>query len=170
MFTEPAREAIVCAQDEARALGHGTVQVEHLLLGLFSDKDGIAGQVLARFGLTLNPVRELVRGGRGLDSGELPDRKVQFSPEAKDVLRSANRFGLGKPGTEHMLIVIVGRGEGRACDILRALDADPHRIRFETKKLAWPSSVPEPGAGIAADVRIVGSVPAESIGELDFGE
>jgi hypothetical protein len=33
-----------------------------------------------------------------------------------------------------------------ATDILRALRTDPHRIRFETKQRAWPSSVPEPGA------------------------
>jgi ATP-dependent Clp protease ATP-binding subunit ClpC len=125
MFTEPAREAIVCAQNEARQLGDGTIRVEHLLLGLFSDQDGIAGRVLADLGLTIEPIRELIRGRLSTNLGVLPQEKMRFSPEAKDALRSANRFGLGKPGTEHMLIVIVARGDGRACDILRAVDADP---------------------------------------------
>jgi ATP-dependent Clp protease ATP-binding subunit ClpC len=170
MFTEPAREAIVCAQDEAQQLGHGTVQVEHLLLGLFSDQDGIAGRVLADFGLTIEPFRELIRGRLDTDLGVLPEEKMRFSPEAKDALQSANRFGLGKPGAEHILIVIVARGDGCVCDILRVLDADPRRIRFETKKLAWPSSIPGAGARETGEVRIVGFMPAESIGELDFGD
>lgn len=41
MFTEQARKAIGRAQDEAREMGHESVQVEHLLLGLFSDQAGI---------------------------------------------------------------------------------------------------------------------------------
>ena len=51
MFSEQAREAIVSAQDEVREMGHRTVQVEHLLLGLVTDRDGIAGRVFADFGL-----------------------------------------------------------------------------------------------------------------------
>lgn len=34
-------------------------------------------------------------------------QRTPFSPEAKHTLSSANRFGMGEPGTEHMLIVIV---------------------------------------------------------------
>jgi len=47
MFTKQAREPIERAQAEARELRHGTVQVQHLLLGLFSDQDGIVGRVFA---------------------------------------------------------------------------------------------------------------------------
>jgi hypothetical protein len=54
-------------------------------------------------------------------------------------MRSANRIASGKPGTEHVLIIMIVR-DGSACEILRALGADPHTMRFETKKLAWPSS------------------------------
>jgi hypothetical protein len=126
--------------------------------------------VLADLGLTIEPIRELIRGRLSTDLGVLPQERMRFSPEAKDALRSANRFGLGKPGTEHMLIVIVARGDGRACDILRAVDADPCRIRFETKKLAWPSNVPGPSARATGEVRIVASAPAQSIAELDFGD
>jgi ATP-dependent Clp protease ATP-binding subunit ClpC len=165
-FTVGARQAIVRAQDEAREMGHGTVQVEHLFLGLVSDHDGIAGRVLADFGVTIEPVRELVLQRLGVGSGSPVEGEVLFSPEAKDALRSANRFGLGEPGTEHMLIVIVGRGEGGTCEILRVLGADPHRIRFDTKKRAWPGA----GPGARPTVRLVGSVPLESLGELDFGD
>lgn len=69
-----AREAIIHAQDEAREMGHGPVQVEHLLVGLFSDHDGIAGRVLADFGLTIAPVRDLVRQRLGVGSTSVPGR------------------------------------------------------------------------------------------------
>ncbi len=154
------------AQDEARGLGHGTVEVEHLLLRLFSDRDGSAGRVFADFGLAVEPVRALVRERLGVGWDSLAEGRMAFSPEAKDALRSANRFGMGEPGTEHVLLVIVRRG---ACDILRVLGADPHRIRFETKKRAWPSSVPEPGAR-TGELRLVRSVPVESLGDLNFGD
>jgi Clp amino terminal domain, pathogenicity island component len=121
MLTEHAREAIVRAQAEGREMGHRTVQVEHLLLGLFSDQDGIAGRVFADIGLTVEPIRDLVRERLGAASDSPVEREMPFSPEATDALRSANRFGLGKPGTEHMLIVTVGPGEGAACEILRVL-------------------------------------------------
>ena len=77
---------------------------------------------------------------------------------------------MGAPATEHILIVIVRNGDGGACEILRALGADPHRIRFETKKRAWPSSFPESGVRSTGELRLVGSVPLESLSELDFGD
>jgi hypothetical protein len=136
--------------------------------GLCSDQNAIAGRVLADFGLTIDPVRDLVRQRLGAGSSLPCAAWPRFSPNTKDVLRLANQFALGEPGTEHVLIVIVRRGEGGACEILRALGADPHRIRFETKKRAWPSSFPRPGA--QGELRVVGSIPVSSLPELDFGE
>jgi ATP-dependent Clp protease ATP-binding subunit ClpA len=167
MFTKQARAAIVRALDEAREMGHSTVEVEHLLLGLCSDQGGIAGRVLADFGLTTDAVRDLVRQRLGAGFRSRAAARLPFSPAAKDALRLANQLALGEPGTEHILIVIVRRGEGGACEILRALGADPHRIRFETKKRAWPSSSPGPGA--KGEVRGV-SVPLSSLSVVDFGD
>jgi ATP-dependent Clp protease ATP-binding subunit ClpC len=165
-FTERAREAIVRAQREAREMGHGAVQVEHLLLGLFSDQDQIVDRVWADFGLTIEPVREMVRERLGVGPVSSPEGELPFSPTAKRALRSAYRFGMGEPGAEHMLIVLTARGEGGASVILRALGADPNRIRFETKKRAWPSSVPGPGS--RGQVR--GTIRKGLLDELDFGD
>jgi hypothetical protein len=129
-----------------------------------SDQNAIAGRVLGDFGLTIAPVRDLVRERLGVGSSSLPEARLRFSSEASGALRSAYRFGLGGPGTEHMLIVIVRRGEGGACELLRALGVDPNTVRFETKKRAWPSSRVRRRAGPA--VRHVGSV--QLLRELDF--
>ncbi|TML01453.1 MAG: Clp protease, partial [Actinobacteria bacterium] len=49
-FTDPARQVVVRAQEEARSLQHGYLGTEHLLLGLESDETGLAASVLARLG------------------------------------------------------------------------------------------------------------------------
>jgi Histidine kinase-, DNA gyrase B-, and HSP90-like ATPase/Clp amino terminal domain, pathogenicity island component len=106
--------------------------------------------------------RRLVRERLDVGSTSAPGLQLWFSPEAKDALKSAHQFGLGEPGTEHMLIVILGRGEGSACEIPRALGADPHRIRSETRsELGRPALQPGQWDNCARR-----SVP----GELDFGD
>ena len=122
---------------------------------------------MADFGLTIEPVRELVRERLGVGSGPVAEGRARFSSEAKDALRLANRFALGEPGTEHVLIVIVRRGEGGASEILRALGADPLRIAGETKMRAYPRRDAGPGEGPALLVRLV---PLGSVVEIDFGD
>jgi ATP-dependent Clp protease ATP-binding subunit ClpC len=56
-FTPSARQAIVLAQDEARALGHDWVGTEHLLIGLIREDAGIAARALRGLGLALEDVR-----------------------------------------------------------------------------------------------------------------
>jgi ATP-dependent Clp protease ATP-binding subunit ClpC len=160
-FTEQAREAIVRAQREASGMGHHEVQVDHLLLGLFSDQQDVVARLLEDFGLSVELVRDLVRRRVAVEPGFLPGEPPAFSPLAKNVLRSAYRFGMGEAGTEHILIVLMARGES-ACEILRLLEVDPGKLRFETKKRAFPSN-----AGTTNQVK---ATARPMLPELDFGE
>ena len=117
-FTDDAREAIGCAQREARDMGYGTVQVEHLLLGLFWCEDDVVSGVWADFGLAIGPVRDMVRQRLPVDPAPRSAVRLPFSPAAKDALRSAYRFGMGEPGPEQVLIVLMRRGENGASEIL----------------------------------------------------
>ncbi len=49
-FTDRAYRAVTLAEAEALGLHHNYVGTEHLLLGLLSVDDGVAGKVLARPG------------------------------------------------------------------------------------------------------------------------
>ena len=66
-FTDRARRTVTNAQEEARALGHGWIGTEHLLLGLLREEDGIAARVLASTGVTHDDVRANLESvvGRG---------------------------------------------------------------------------------------------------------
>ena len=52
-FTERARQVVVLAQDEARALRHNYIGTEHILLGLLREEEGLAGRVLGSFDMTI---------------------------------------------------------------------------------------------------------------------
>ena len=59
-FTERARQVVVLAQDEARALKHNYIGTEHILLGLVREGEGLAAMVLTKLGADLEAVRARV--------------------------------------------------------------------------------------------------------------
>jgi ATP-dependent Clp protease ATP-binding subunit ClpA len=64
-FTQPARQAVVLAQEEARRLRHAGFGTEHLLLGVLAEGRGLGARVLAEGGVSLDEVRERVRRSGG---------------------------------------------------------------------------------------------------------
>jgi ATP-dependent Clp protease ATP-binding subunit ClpA len=133
-FTERAREVVVLAQDEARALKHNYIGTEHLLLGLLREEEGLASRVLASLDITIEEVRAQIEQvvGRG---DEAATGQIPFTPRAKKVLelslREAMAIGHNYIGTEHILLGLVRESEGVAARILLGFDADAEKIRNE---------------------------------------
>lgn len=61
-FTEDARKVLGLTLREALKLGHGYMGAEHLLLALMSNREGVAGRVLAGLGADLDAARSFVGG------------------------------------------------------------------------------------------------------------
>jgi ATP-dependent Clp protease ATP-binding subunit ClpC len=59
-FTPRAKEVLRLALGEAQGLGHRYIGTEHILLGLISEGEGVAAQVLTGLGADLDGTRELV--------------------------------------------------------------------------------------------------------------
>ena len=73
-FTEPARQVVVQAQEEARRLHSSHIGTEHLLLGLLDAEGSPTAAVLARHGLTRESTVTAIRtftGAGGLDAAAL---------------------------------------------------------------------------------------------------
>ena len=70
-FSDEARAVVVLAQEEATGFGHAWIGTEHLLCALVREGHGVAADVLAQLGLSLERVRGLgerafvVRGDEG---------------------------------------------------------------------------------------------------------
>ena len=63
-FTPRAKAVVRNAFHEALQLGHNYVGTEHLLLGLFTDGDAVAGKVLVELGVGLDATRARIIKGR----------------------------------------------------------------------------------------------------------
>lgn len=94
-FTGDARQAVVLAQDEARALCHHYIGTEHLLLGLLAEERGPAAQVLAARGLRARDLRDrilMIVSGRELD----PEALATLGIDLAEVRRATEAaFGPG---------------------------------------------------------------------------
>ena len=131
-FTERARQVVVLAQDEARALKHNYIGTEHILLGLLREEEGLAARVLESLVITVEEVRaqvaRIVGQGDEVTTGQIP-----FTPRAKKVLelalREALSLGHNYIGTEHILLGLVREGEGLAAMVLTRLGADLEAVR-----------------------------------------
>jgi ATP-dependent Clp protease ATP-binding subunit ClpC len=146
-FTERARQVVVLAQDEARALKHNYIGTEHLLLGLLREEQGIAARVLESLDIALEEVRaEVVRVvGRG---DELTGGRMPLTPRTKKVLelslREALALGHNYIGTEHLLLGLVRENEGVASRILLDFDCDAEKVRNEVLRVLSGAAGPVP--------------------------
>ena len=133
-LTDRARRVLVLAQQEAQLLGHGAIGTEHILLGLIQEQHGVAAQVLGELGITLDAVRVRVEQTIAVPAGE-PAGSPPFTPRAKKILdlslRNAMQIGHSYIGTEHLLLGIVGEGEGVAAQTLQDLGVELPRVRRE---------------------------------------
>jgi ATP-dependent Clp protease ATP-binding subunit ClpA len=140
-FNERARQVVVLAQDEARALRHNYIGTEHILLGLLREEEGLAARVLGFLGIALEEVRarvvRIVGQGDEVTTGQIP-----FTPRAKKVLELALREALSLGhlyidteyiliDTEHILLGLLRENEGVAARILLDFDTDAEKIREE---------------------------------------
>jgi ATP-dependent Clp protease ATP-binding subunit ClpC len=134
-FHGPAREVVVLADYEARALGHHYIGTEHFLLGLLREP-GIAREALESLLVRYDDVHAQVAriAGQGANVGQIP-----FTPRSKKVLeltvKEAESLGHDHIGPEHILLGIAREDEGVACEILRDLGADAEAIRGAVGKL-----------------------------------
>jgi ATP-dependent Clp protease ATP-binding subunit ClpA len=123
-FTEPARRAVVLAQEEARLLQHNYIGTEHILLGLICLGDGIAAQALSGFGLTLDVARQRVREEIGTGQQAPPSGHIPFTPRSKKILelslREALSLGHADIGTEHILLGLISVTEGVGAQVVAA--------------------------------------------------
>ncbi|MBQ5556710.1 MAG: ATP-dependent Clp protease ATP-binding subunit [Aeriscardovia sp.] len=134
-FTDRAKHAMALAQRQAHSLNHAYIGTEHILLGLLEEKEGIAAQVLAEKGITLDKAREQVIDMIGM--GDNPDAKhLPFTTNAKKILdlslREALQLGHTYIGTEHILLALVTQGGGIGAQVLMQLGADLDDIRSAT--------------------------------------
>lgn len=114
-FTERARNVVMTAQNEARAVGNAEIAPEHLALGLLSEPDALAAKAITAQGVALETLRRTVSTKLPPASGQVPDL-IPFDSHARKALeltfREALRLGHNYVGTEHILLALIELEEG----------------------------------------------------------
>ncbi|HVX40663.1 MAG TPA: Clp protease N-terminal domain-containing protein [Gemmatimonadaceae bacterium] len=152
-YTSRAKKTIELAMTQARALGTNYVDTEHLLLGLIAEEKGIAAQVLAAHGITLEAASAEARRGLGgsppaADSappGAFVPRRAG-SPPATERLRviihSAYEFaksrGCRTVTPAHFGIALLDHDDGLANAVFTRLGLDAPRARATLEHLPAP--------------------------------
>jgi hypothetical protein len=149
-FTDKARNTVILAQEEARALRHDHIGTEHLLLGLLRETDGAGASALTSLGIGLAAARDRVAAAAAQAQGGSAPRQVAlahipFTPQAKRTLelalREALQLGHDYIGTGHILLGLVRDPACRGASILFALGADQAAVRERVIELR-PASEP----------------------------
>jgi hypothetical protein len=125
-FTARARRAVVAAEAEARTAGNDQVDVTHVVLGLLSEPEALAGLALEAQGVDLDALRDRAAGLLPPPGGPVPEH-IPFSPSAKATLErtlaEALRLGHNYIGTEHILLAVLA-GDGPATAVLTGAGVD----------------------------------------------
>jgi ATP-dependent Clp protease ATP-binding subunit ClpC len=135
-LTEEAREAVMRAREaSAGTTRTAAIGTDHLLAGVVIGEN-VATEVLRRAGANVEGLREHFKEFRG-DPG---DQVYTFTPSAKRALQlsftSARQMGSAQVGSEHLLLGLLGEGDGNACRILSQYGAgDAEALRREIARL-----------------------------------
>lgn len=133
-FTDGVKNAWRFAIAEAQKLGSEYVGVEHLLMGIASEKDSAGGKILHSFGITPEKIEQLLGGAHT----SFFNRELYIAPRTKRVLElaaaEANELGNNYVGTEHLLLAILREGDGMTMSILERFGVTEDKMQkaFET--------------------------------------
>nr|WP_198004877.1 AAA family ATPase [Rubrobacter xylanophilus] len=135
-LSREAQEAVMRAREaSAGAGGEAAIGTDHLLAGIVAG-DNLATEALRRAGADVEGMRAKFREQRG-DPGE---KVYTFTPSAKRALQlsftAARQMGAPQVGAEHLLLGLLGEGDGNAYRILSQHGAgDAEALRREILRL-----------------------------------
>jgi ATP-dependent Clp protease ATP-binding subunit ClpA len=176
-FNDRAKRVLALAQDEAIRFNHNYIGVEHLLLGLIREGEGVAARVLDSLGVDLRKARTNVEFviGRG-DSTTSPS-EITLSPRTKKVIELAidegRKLGHSHVGTEHLLLGIVREGQSIGAGVLESLGVSMEQVRHQVIAVLGQqgtdlSAAASAGIGHAGGARLMASShPVASVDRLD---
>jgi hypothetical protein len=151
-YTPRARNAVMAAHNEAVAAGATEGLPEHLLLGVLTERDGLAAKAITQQGVPLDAVREAAMAVLPPAADEVPEL-VPYGPAAKKVLeltfREALRLGHNYIGTEHILLALLEHEHGEG--VLSGLGIGKEAIeRYVTETVSqFLKAAEESGQGAA---------------------
>ncbi len=120
-FTKKAQSALALAVERAQNLGYTYIGSEHILFGLFEERDSIASRLLQKRGIGAQHIHGcLIEAGAKHDKTSLSSRDL--TPRARKIIENANKlceqYGQLFIGSEHILHSLLTESGCRAVRVL----------------------------------------------------
>jgi len=139
-FTEQAQEAIQASQQLAMQFKHSQWDVEHILLALLMQKQGLVGDILKELSVNVDTIRNQVE--------EILDKtpkvayatgQIYATPRIAELMNradeEANRLKDEFISTEHLLIAMVSTDKGDAAKILHGAGITQEKVYAALQKI-----------------------------------
>jgi ATP-dependent Clp protease ATP-binding subunit ClpA len=110
-FTRKARSTVVAATNEAHSAHNAEITPAHLILGLLTEPDALAAEILVAQGHSLDAVRAAATAATPPPSPDPLPSLIPYGAQAVKVLeltaREALRLNHNYIGTEHLLLALL---------------------------------------------------------------
>ncbi len=135
-FSPRVKDVITYSREEAMRLGHDYIGVEHLMLGMIRDGEGVGMRLLRSLGVDSNELRKMIESG--LAPGIRKSNNLANIPlvkQAEKVLKltylEAKTFKSIQIGTEHLLLCILKDQDNLVTKNLLRYGVDYDAVRAE---------------------------------------
>jgi ATP-dependent Clp protease ATP-binding subunit ClpC len=156
-FSQRVKDVLIYSREEALRLGSEQIGVEHLLLGILREGEGLAVQLILQFGLDLNSVRQIIekavaRPGEPARNAENLSLVKQAERALKITYLEARMFQSELIGTEHLLLSILRDEDNIVTKHLEKSGMDYSSARDELKKMLKGSKENDDSAAFRNDL------------------
>jgi ATP-dependent Clp protease ATP-binding subunit ClpC len=139
-FSAKVKDVITFSKEEALRLGHDYIGVEHLLLGIIREGNGLAVKILANLGVDLKELRKKIEASTKVGNGSNTQlSNIPLVKQAEKVLKitylEAKVLKNNIIGTEHLLLSILKGEDNIATNALNALNINYDSVKDEIEIL-----------------------------------
>ncbi len=139
-FSKRVKDVLSYSREEALRLGNDYIGVEHLLLGMIREGEGLAIQVLTFLEVDINEIKTSIEHSiSGKDTSPSGTDNIPLVKQAERALKltylEAKLFNSELIGTEHLLLAILKDEDNLVTHSLNKYSIDYQSVREELKSL-----------------------------------
>jgi len=139
-FSPRVKEVISYSREEALRLGHDYIGVEHFLLGLLREGEGIAVKTIESLGVDLKELRKIIE--KGIKNPENEDggqKNIPLTKQSERVLKitflEAKLLKSDIIGTEHLMLSILKQPDNIVSQAMKRFSIDYDLFKTELELL-----------------------------------
>ena len=122
-FTEQAQEALAASQELVRGYQHSQWDVEHILMAMLRQEEGLALKILRELGVDVEAMKQRVESIMAAAPKVAHEgAQIYATPRTINLLQNAraeaDRLNDEFIGVDHILIAMAGERKGQAAQIL----------------------------------------------------